>query len=211
MNFEDIKSKMNSQNMESQVVPKQIKDLKASILPIHKIRRNLRNEIVLQTVIIIIFFFFPSFVEINPIAKGMYFILIFITALITFIYLMKMNNFLRQSSKLSINTREVILNIIHELKLTLEVYKNGIISGSLLLLMAVIIFNSGRGFIDESYFLDLISLNIPSKTLILYIIGYLITALGIYVLTIWWTNRFYGKYLKDLEDVLEGMSSEEIS
>ena len=74
MNFEDIKSKMNSQNMENQVVPKQIKDLKASILPIHKIRRNLRNEIVLQTVIIIIFFFFPSFVEINPIAKGMYFI-----------------------------------------------------------------------------------------------------------------------------------------
>ncbi len=211
MNFEDIKSKMNSQNMENQVVPKQIKDLKASILPIHKIRRNLRNEIVLQTVIIIIFFFFPSFVEINPIAKGMYFILIFITALITFIYLMKMNNFLRQSSKLSINTREVILNIIHELKLTLEVYKNGIISGSLLLAIAVIIFNSGRGFIDESYFLDLISLNIPSKTLIFYIIGYLITALGFYVLTIWWTNRFYGKYLNDLEDILEGMSSEEIS
>lgn len=203
MNFEDIKQQMDNQNMDDQVIPNHINELKKTQLPIQKIRRNIKTELLTQIVIILLLFTIPRFIEMNPVAKGMYFILIFITSLITITYLIKMNGFIKETSNLSFTIKDVLATTLSELKLTIEVYKTAVISGSLLLPVVAFILIKGRNSIDESAFLDIITFNIPFEKIILYIIGYLVMAITIYIITNWWTNILYGKYINDLENTLE--------
>lgn len=203
MNFKNIKQQMDNQNMDDQVIPNHINELKQTQLPIQKIRRNMKAELLTQIVIILFFFAIPYFIKINPIAKGMYFILVFITSLITITYLLKMNSFIKQTSNLSFTIKNALITTLFQLKLTIEVYKTAVISGSLLLPSIVFIIIMGRNNVSESNFLDLITFNTSSEKIILYIVGYLIAAITIHIVANWWTSTLYGKYIKDIESTLE--------
>ncbi|UNY97405.1 hypothetical protein MQE36_09890 [Zhouia spongiae] len=205
MNFEDIKQKMDMQNMDDLVIPNRIKALKKTQLPIQKIRKNIKSELITQVSIILFLFAIPHFIEINPVAKGMYFILVFITSMITTTYLIRMNDFMKQTSKLSLSTKEVLLKTVFELRLTLEVYKTAIISGSLLLPVIAFLLIKGRKSVDESAFLAIITFDIPFEKIVLYIIGYVLIAVLIFIITGWWSDALYGTYAKDLKNTLEKM------
>lgn len=127
----------------------------------------------------------------------------FITCLITLGYLAKMSWFLNKSSSLSKNSKETVITFIYDLRLTLEVYKTAIISGSLLLSIAMISLVFGSTKIDEKIFTNLILLNVPNTTLILYAFGYIILAILIYFITVSWSNRLYGVHIKNLEKMLK--------
>ena len=207
MNLDNIKSKMESDIMDDQIIPQNIKELKTTQLPLQKVRRNLRNEILTQILVFICLFIIPSFLKINEIAKGLYFVLLFIITLITVTYLLKMSVFLKRNSDISTNSKQVLINIIHELNLTLEVYKTAIVSGSLILpLLAFVVF-TGKAKFEESLLYDIITFNISSNHLILYIVGYLLISILIMYITNWWTNHLYGKYIKTIEKTLDQVNA----
>jgi hypothetical protein len=87
MNFEDIKQKMNAENMDDNQFPTEIKDLKTSKMPILNVRKSMKREIFTQLVVIMLFFAAPNFIELHQLPKGIYYILMSITSLITLIYL----------------------------------------------------------------------------------------------------------------------------
>lgn len=203
MNFEDIKQKMDSENMDDNQIPTKIKDIKTSNMPIQKVRQRMKSEIFTQLICIIIFFIAPNFVKMHQLPKAVYYILMFITSLITLGYLAKMSWFLTKSRDLSNHSKEVVLSVINDLKLTLEVYKTAIISGSLLLPLSLMSLYLGRIKIDEEIFGNIILLNIPNVTLLLYILGYLLVAILIYFGTISWSNKLYGVHIKNLEKILK--------
>ena len=207
MNLDDIKSKMDSDNMDDQTIPQNIKELKTTQLPLLKVRRNLRNEILTQILVFICFFSIPIFLEMNEIAKGLYFILLFIITLITITYLLKMSTFLKRTTDISLNSKQVLINILNELNLTLEVYKTAIVSGSLLLPLLAFVVYTGKAKFEESLLYDIITLNIGSNYLILYIVGYLLISILIVYITNWWTNYLYGKYIKTIEKTLDEINA----
>lgn len=208
MNFEKIKQKMDAQNMDSNEIPTNIKHLETSKMPIQKVRQTMRKEIITQLVIIVLFFSIPSFKEMNQLPKAIYYILMFVTSLITLGYLLKMSAFLHKSSNLGGHSKDAVLSFINDLKLTLEVYKTAIISGSLLLPLSMVTFYFGRVKMNEELFENLILLNISSTSLLLYILGYLIIAILIYFLTLQWSNRLYGVHIKNLENTLKEFESD---
>ncbi|WP_031428323.1 hypothetical protein [Flavimarina sp. Hel_I_48] len=208
MNFDDIKNKMNAESMENQTIPQHIKELKSTQLPLQKIRRNLRNEILIQIVVFISLFTISGLLEMNRIAKGLYFILLFIITLITIIYLLKMSTFLKRKLDISTSSKHVLITTIHELHLTLEVYKTAIISGSLILPFLVFVVYTGKGDFVDSTLYDLLTFEISTNTLLCYIIGYLLASIIIVFMTRWWTNLLYGKYLKNIEKTLNEMNVE---
>lgn len=207
MNLDNIKSKMDSDNMDDQTIPQNIKELKTTQLPLLKVRRNLRNEILTQILVFICFFSIPIFLEMNEIAKGLYFILLFIITLITITYLLKMSAFLKRTTDISLNSKQVLINILNELNLTLEVYKTAIVSGSLLLPLLAFVVYTGKAKFEESLLYDIITLNIGSNYLILYIVGYLLISILIVYITNWWTNYLYGKYIKTIEKTLDEINA----
>ena len=203
MNFENIKQKMDSESMDGSQIPVRIKDIETSKMPIQKVRKSMKSEIITQLILIVIFFAAPSFLEMHRLPKTTYYIMMFITSLITLGYLAKMSWFLNKYISLSNNSKETVVGFIYDLKLTLEVYKTAIISGSLLLPVAMVSLFLGSIKIDEKVYNDLILLNMPNTTLILYVFGYILIAILIYFITVYWSNKLYGVHIKNLEKILK--------
>ncbi|NRR93345.1 hypothetical protein HSX10_17360 [Winogradskyella undariae] len=203
MNFENIKQKMNSESMDGSKIPVSMKDIETSKMPIQKVRKSMKSEIITQLVLIVIFFAVPSFLEMHRLPKTVYYIFMFITSLITLGYLAKMSWFLTKYISLNNNSKETVVAFIYDLKLTLEVYKTAIISGSLLLPLAMASIFLGSVKIDEKVYNDLILLNMANTTLLLYIFGYIVIAILIYLMTVSWSNKLYGVHIKNLEKILK--------
>lgn len=203
MNFDSLKQKMDAENMENNQIPTQIKDIKSSNMPIENVRKRMITEVITQLACIVLFFIIPSFITLNPLAKGVYYIIMFVISLITLGYLAKMVWFLKRTSDLTAGSKETVLGYIYDLKLTLEVYKTAIIAGSLLLPFPMIALILGHATKQETIFNDLISLNITPAQIIIYAIGYLAFALIIYFVTVSWSNSLYGKPIKQLEKTLQ--------
>ena len=203
MNFDNIKAKMESENMEDLQIPKKIEGIQTSKMPIHKVRKSMRGEIITQLICIVAFFAAPSFVEMHPLPKAIYYILMFITSLITLGYLAKMSWFLNKTSSLNEGSKETVVAFINDLKLTLEVYKTAIITGSLLLPLSILTFLLGIEQLDEKIFTNLILLNISTIMLIISAVAYIILAVFIYFVTVAWSDNLYGVHIKTLEKTLK--------
>ncbi len=210
MNFEEIKKKMEGQEMNELSLPTNIKQIEKSNLPIQKVRRSMRSEIATQLIIIVLFFAAPFMIPMDQLAKGLYLILQFVTALITLLYLAKMTWFLNKTSDISGSSKDTVVAFIYDLKLTLEVYKTAVIAGSLLLPISLLTFCLGIGKVQlntpmsrEDIFLKLISLDMSNTNLLIIICGYLFIAAIIYYGTVKWADRLYGVHVKNLQTTLK--------
>ena len=202
MNFDEIKQKMDAESMEDSQIPKNISALYESKMPIEKVRKTMRGEIIMQLVAIVIFFAAPSFISLYPLAESIYYIMMFVTCLMTLGYITKMIWFLNKTRNLNVGSRDAVINYIHDLQMTLEVYKTAIIAGSLLLPLSMLAFTTGIKYYDESVFTNFMLLNISTLTLLVSILIYLILAVLIYLLTVYWADQLYGLHVKKLEKIL---------
>ena len=209
MNFDNLKQKMDAGNMDNKQIPTQIKNMVSSKMPIQKVRKRMIFEIITQLVCIACFFIFPSLIKINPLAKGIYYITIFIMSLFTLGYLTKMMWFLNKTSRLTGGSKETVLGYIYDLKLTLEVYKTAIMAGSLLLPFPMIALALGHVTKHETIFNKLISLDIAPAKILTVAIVYLVFALITYFITVSWSNSLYGKPIKQLEKTLQEFEVED--
>jgi hypothetical protein len=161
----------------------------------------------MQLVGIAVFFAFPFLVKMYELPRAVYFIFMFITSLMTLGYLAKMVWFLRRNSAIGQQTKETILNFIHDIKLTMEVYKTGIIAGSLLLPISVAAMLMGIEKYGPDRFSEWFLLQMPTSTLLLVIFGYLLSGVFIYYITVKWADKLYGVHVRKLEDILTQMEA----
>ena len=208
MNFEDIKKEMNEEvNLEEAKTPT-IDLNRGKNNPVEMIRSNMKKEIVTQLVCIVIFMSYPLVVDMLSLNEAVYYIFIFITSLMTIGYILKLGLFLKKTRNFATNTKETIQTFVFEAKLTLEVYKSFIIAGALLLpvpIFALLTANNSTGIVVdfERWFL----LDISTLEMVFLLIGYLILAVLIYFITVGWVKLMYGKYLRNLEVVIEDLEA----
>ncbi|KAB8154387.1 hypothetical protein EZY14_008160 [Kordia sp. TARA_039_SRF] len=202
MDFEKIKALMDDENQDDLQLPTSLENLKKSQMPIARIRKTMKSEIAIQLAGIVIFFSYPFLIEMYELPRAVYFIFMFITSLMTLGYLAKMVWFLRKTSSVKQQTKETILNFIHDIKLTMEVYKTGIIAGSLLLPVSVACIFMGAVKFGEDQFSEWFLLQMPVSTLLLVISGYLVCCVIIYLITVIWTDKLYGVQVRKLEEIL---------
>lgn len=202
MDFDKIKELMDGESQDDLQLPTSLENLKKSQMPIAVIRKTMKGEIAVQLVGMVILLSYPFWIEMYKLPRAVYFIFMFITSLMTLGYLAKMVWFLRRTSNVGQQTKETILKFIHDIKLTMEVYKTGIIAGSLLLPISVsCIFMGGIQF-GEDRFTEWFLLQMPTSTLILVILGYLLCCVVIYFITVIWADRLYGVHVRKLEKIL---------
>lgn len=202
MNFENIKRKMEEE-LSYDDASYQIDLSRGKNNPVQKIRTNMKSEIIMQLICIIVFFAYPVFIEMHDFPQSVYIIFMFLICMMTIGYILKLSSFLKKTTDLTMNTRETIHQFIFEAKLTLEVYKTFIISGSLLLPIAVFAgYNGSVHLGDGQLFERWFNLNLNPSELLLLVVGYLVLAYAIYAITVWWANSLYGKYLNQLDNLI---------
>lgn len=206
MNFDDIKSKMDKDSEELQL-PNSLGQLKDSQLPISRIRKKMKSEIIGQLLVMVIFITAPLIDELYPLPRTVYVLFIGLIILITLGYLVKMILFLRTTNDLGIHTKDALCAFIHEFKLTMEVYKVAVISSSLLLPFPALAFLLGQ--VDkgnQELFNQWFLMQVPTSDLLTFLGCYLLAAAFIYFITVKWVKGAYGNHLRDVENALQDLA-----
>jgi len=204
MNFDEIKSALENDSAALKV-PISIAELKKSEMPIQMIRKRMKSEIVTQLLCILIFFAIPIIIKMHKLPRAVYFIFMFLTALITIGYLIKMIWFLRKTSNIKSNTKETLLTFMNDIQLTMEVYKTAIIAGSLLLPVALLALFLGKESADENVFNKLFLLDISAGTILIVVLIYIMVAFFFYKFTERWADIMYGNQLTYLKRLLKSL------
>jgi len=149
MDFDAIKSAMDEES-KKEGVDSQLVLTKKSRMPLDRIRKKMRGEIITQLLCIVVFFA-AAFVPMSELTKAVYVNFIFVTCLITLGYLFRMTKFLKVSGRMVGSTKDVLQSILSDLNLTIEVYKTAIIAGSLLLPVSAFAFICGSEGHDDLF------------------------------------------------------------
>ncbi len=202
MKFDEINDALNRQTDNGIKVPAAINQLSGSQLPIQTVHKRMVSEIISQLLIIVLFFSIPFMMKMHQQPKATYLILMFLTALITIGYLLKMYGFVRQHRSLEHNSRDTIQQYIFDLKILLETYKTAIVAGSLLLPLALVALFLGAEQVDVNLYNKLFMLQFSAGQLVLLVCAYIALAVVFYAITVKWSDRLYGDQITKLEAVL---------
>ncbi len=203
MKFEDIKQAMDKQPEDDMVIPKSIRHLKGSQLPIAKVRKTMLIDVLQGFFAVVFFFATPLFVHMEEEPKAMYLILMFVVCTITVGYLLKMMAFHSRTKLIECNSKEVVQGFIFDLKILLETYKTGMVAASVLipLPMAALFLGAGENRLEIYH--QLFSLDFTFSQLCLLVLAYLLLSAFFYYTTVKWSGLLYGRHIKKLELLLQ--------
>lgn len=208
MNFDELKHLLEEDSSKAIKLPSQLTDLKSTVLPMDKIRKNMRVEIGAQFITFLLFLLLPSVLPMTPIAANLFYALIGLTAAITLIYLYRMGKFLSAQPAMTQNSLLSLTRFVHELQLTLSVYRTAVIASSLLLIFILPLVLTGFYPVTEQQLIAVLRLQIPTSWLVIALVYFVVSAVLCFLVTDWWIKKLYGNYLSDLQQTLQAMQED---
>ena len=219
MDFENLKHKMDAESEAQHKPIENLKDIKSSKMPIQKIRKRIKVEMLIYAFISIEFFclfpFMEDFakilnpeLEINDLSRGLYYIFLFLSLMISLLYIFKLLWFLNKTDSINTKSREAVRNFIFDFKLTLEVYLTGVMGHCLILPVPVTIFMT-LDTNHHNFVSDLFQLKLSGQTYLLLACGYILMTILFYYTYVYWIKFLYGKPLKQLEEVYAELIEED--
>ena len=203
MNFDKIKEEMEDE-LKKHNMTYEIDLTRGKQNPVQAIRTTMKVEIIYQLLAIGCCFLIPFYAEMHTLAKAVYFIFMFLIMLMTLGYLIKLGLFLKKTSDLTLSTREVISQFIMDTKLTMEVYRAYMISGSLLLPFVLLALSNGNvASTEETLFNKLFALDFSLNELLILAGSYLLIAFITVVVTFSWADGLYMTHIRYLEALME--------
>lgn len=190
MNFDELQQQW--QNEEVSVPEISLEHQHKINNPLDRIRKNMKMEFWsnFATFIFILVFLFT----VENIKVKTYAIILTITSiLVSVFYYLKFFSLYKEISFQSINTRDSLRNLMHQFELNKQYYVSYYVAFVPIIVCSYIImfeylptYQHQKGFV----FIILFSLTVILAILFLYLIGR------------WWFNYFYGKYIKQIENIL---------
>lgn len=196
MNLDDIKSSWNKETAENIQLPKSVSALGKAKHPVDKLKRNMRFELALQlaTLIILPFYLRSRFSNnMQELLMGVYAVFV----LICIYYLYNFYLFYKKNVAYSIASKDSLYDLYYGLRLNMERYKS---LGFLLIPFVMIMVGLGSIENPENASMGGVELLANLKNFLITMV--LVTAIYIGVV-IFWVDVLYGKYARQLKDVLE--------
>ena len=208
MDFNALKNILDQDDTSTLRLPKKMDELKKVQLPMDRIKQNMRSEIYMQFGAMAFFSLVPFIHPMPALAQYLFWSSLIAVAAITLIYVLQLQHFLKQQSKVTMGSLLTLSSYIQQLKATLAVYKTGVIASSLVLPFTFGFFYlSLANTTQEAYTNKLIALS-SANFFLPFLVVYLLLVLAIYYITEWWTKKLYGTYLTDLETTLAQLDDE---
>lgn len=206
MDFNDIQSAWNNDKSDHVILPTHLQKLQSANMPLDKIRKNLKNELVYQIFSILFLGFIPMICNFSPFLRTAYYGLFMLFLVICGYFLIKLYWFYKRLNKVEANTKDNLYDTYFDIRLNMELYKSFTYS----LVPFVLVF-VGMIFLNN-YTIDELTALVHEKSADFFL-GLLIGVfvgmiLCIATVTEWWVNNFYGKYAKEIRSVLDELKEE---
>ena len=201
MDFNDIQSAWNSENTKNVVVPTQLEKVQKANTPLDKIKKNLKNELIYQIVAIVVIGLAPFLYGFPEQAITPFYLLFSLFVAVCAYYLTKLFVFYKRLNKTALNTKDNLYETYFDIRLNMELYKTftfALTPFVILFLVGVLYFTLPNG---ATFFTD-------STNSITLFLSVLFSMLFMGVALEWWVHYYYGKYAKEIRNVLDELKEE---
>ena len=203
MNLDDLKNDWDQEPDGERSVPVSLRNLKGKQSPVEKIRLNMKRELVAQVAAVILGAVIPYVVQMNDMLRFPYYLFYILLLALTIYFFSKFYFFYNKIGRMEWSTKESLYDLFYGAKLNIEIYKAFtymFIPNALILGIFVIVNNFIRYelpiFSEGKFF---------GFSFTHYVFVFLLAFGFIYVLTEIWVKKSYGKYVKEVEVLIEEM------
>ncbi|MGN7759503.1 hypothetical protein ACTJIV_18670 [Chryseobacterium sp. 22532] len=197
MNFDQLKEQWNNEDGENVNIPNTIEQLKKSKHPIEKIQKSMKSEFPMQIIAVILIAFFPQQLDFPSSQYVIYYTSYAMLVVISSYYLFGFYKFYKQTELYTGNTKNSLWKIYHELKLNMERYQS---FGFLLLphFMITLGLEFYNIFQKKGMPLESFADSYQQAFILIVLLG----TIAIVASIVLWTQYFYGRHAKRLENIL---------
>ena len=201
MDFNDIQSAWDNDNNENVVLPNNLEKIQTASTPLDKIKKNLKNELVFQSLTVLLSGF-------GPVMHGFpvkwitpFYFVYSMFAAVSIYYLIRLFLFYKRLSKTTLNTKDSLYETYFDVRLNMELYK----TFTFALTPFMVMFLLGFALYAKPD-LKIAELNNTVLITTLIIISSAILFVGL--MTEWWVQHYYGKYAKEIKKVIDELKEE---
>ena len=199
MNFDNIKDAWDNESANDFNMPQKIEPLKSAQQPVDKIKKNMQHELFAQFFGIVLIGFFPQLFNIVHEFYVLYYALYALMIIVSAYYFVKFYFFFKEINHSTLSSKENLYELYYEIRLKIEMYKSFayLLAPFSILLSAILIFGLNKnGMLNKLATLT----NTNMFILFVYFSGLIIL---VTLITNWWVNYYYGKYAKQIKNVLD--------
>jgi len=202
MNFDDIKSAWNNDNESGNVVvPSSVDQLKTLQLPVEKLRKAMQMEFFVQLFSLVLIAFTPKIFPLDPVMVVPFYAVYLVVIAISVQYYYKFNTFYKSLGTNTLSSKDNLYALYYEARLNIEMYKAYTYT---LLPFALIIGVMYMVSHKSSEMTSLLAKAADHRGIALGLAAaFVLLVLLITALTEIWIKQSYGKYLKQIGQVLE--------
>ena len=201
MNFDEIKSNWDNEGSDDVNIPGSITELKRAKHPIDKIKKNMKFEFYGQVLCIITVPFLTQQIFIGSLQElflGFYAVFVLISAY----YFYHFHVFYKQTNLNATSSKDNLYELYYNLRLNMERYK----SFGFLLIPFIIGF-AALTWIEKPGHLDLDKAMFFGN-LITYLTAMIVAVIVYIALIVFWVEMVYGKYTRQIKDILQELKEE---
>ncbi|WP_300596366.1 hypothetical protein [Niabella sp.] len=201
MNFDELKSQWNEEGADDVQVPASVEQLRAAQHPLDQLKRNMKKEFVVQVLAIVLIGVFPFQLKLLPSLFPIYYMGYALLVMACVYYLYHFYKFYHQVQLYDARTKDNLLQLYYDLRLNMERYKS-----FSFLIMPFAYFTIGM-----LIYSDLQARHVRLEVFVnpyLVLLLVVVATVLIVTFTLLWINRFYGRYVKQLKQVLDTLKEE---
>nr|WP_315247900.1 hypothetical protein [uncultured Flavobacterium sp.] len=205
MDLNDIQNAWNNEKADNVVVPDNLEKIQSANTPLDKIRKNLRNELFYQIISIIFIGFTPIIFEFPEKTTTPYYLLFSIFVAVSIYYLVKLYMFYKRLNNITLKTKDSLYETYFDVRLNMELYK----TFGFALTPFIILFLLGHAYYKFPQTQNM-AIDVLNNTQLIGIFSAVtISILSMGLVLEWWVQHFYGKYAKEIRNVIDQLKEEE--
>jgi len=204
MDFNDIQNAWNNENTDNVVVPDNLEKIQSANTPLDKIRKNLRNELLYQIISIIFIGFVPIIFQFPEKTITPFYLLFSILVAVSIYYLAKLYSFYKRLNNITLKTKDSLYETYFDVRLNMELYK----TFGFALTPFIILFLLGHAYYKFNLPQNIAIDTLKNGQLIGIFSAVTISILSMGLVLEWWVHHFYGKYAKEIRQVIDQLKEE---
>jgi len=199
MNFNEIQEAWNREDGGGGQINLNLEPLKNAHQPLESIRKNMKNELYLQTFAIGILAFAPAYFNITGKLMMAYFTLYGLMFAVAGYYFYRFYLFFKKIHNYNANAKDSLYELYFEIRLHIEMYK----SLTYLIFPFALVIGGMIGYTKKTKQLADEPLFIGDLDWLILSVMSIFFTLMIIAATNWWVNHFYGKHAKSIRKILD--------
>ncbi len=205
MDFNDIQNAWNNEKTENVNLPDNLEKMQSVNTPLHKIRKNLKRELIIQLVSMVFIGIVPLIIDLKYSFLLAYYLLYAVSIIIAIFFTIRLYLYYKNFTDVATTTKDNLYEIYYNIRLFMETYKSA--SYTFIPFGLFYMFLLPLGKKSGKLLNRILDANQENVAIIIILIVVVFMTL-MWFMTEGHVKLFYGKYAKEIKKVIDELKEE---